>query len=181
MNNLETERLILRIVNINDTETIYNEILANKETLHFLDWPYCNNIEEAYGFMKDVINKCENDKYFFWIIEEKETKNFVGCILICNIDTVKRMAEIEYVASSKFRGKGYIPEANKKVIEYLIKECNYYRIEAVCNIENIASSRVMEKSNMKFEGILRGRALNLNEEGNPGDLKIYSVIPSDLH
>ena len=57
MNNLKTERLVLRIVNINDTETIYNEILANKETLHFLDWPYCNNIEEAYGFMKDVINK----------------------------------------------------------------------------------------------------------------------------
>jgi len=181
MKNLETERLNLRIISSKDIGKIYNEILSNKDTLHFLDWPYCDNINEAKEFIKTIIDKCNNEKYYFWIIEEKETEKFVGCILICNINAEKRMVEIEYVATSNSRGKGFITEANKKVIEYLIKECNYYRIEAVCNVENIASSRVMEKSNMKFEGILRGRALNLNEQGNPGDLKIFSTIPADLN
>lgn len=38
------------------------------------------------------------------------------------------MAEIEFVATSSSRGKGYIPEANKRIIEYLINECGLYRI-----------------------------------------------------
>lgn len=30
-----------------------------------------------------------------------------------------------------------------------------------------------------LKGILHGRALNLNEDGSPGDLKMYSFILSD--
>lgn len=33
---------------------------------------------------------------------------------------------------------------------------------------------------MKLKGILSGRALNLNEEGNPGDLYMYSILLKDL-
>ena len=181
MKKIETERLILREIELKDTKNIFNAILNNKDTLYFLDWPFCENINEAEIFINKLIEAHNNLKHYCWVIQEKNADNFVGCILICNVCEEKRMAEIEYVANSEYRGKGYIAEANKKVIEYLIKECNFYRIEAVCNIENIASSRVMEKSGMKFEGILRGRALNLNSEGNPGDLKMYSVIPSDLN
>ena len=180
MKQLETERLVLRKLELKDTKNMFNVILNNKDTLHFLDWPFCENINEAETFVNKLIGDSNNLKYYFWVIEEKNTNNFVGCISICNLCEEKRMAEIEYVANSEYRGKGYIPEANRKVMEYLIKDCNFYRIEAVCNIENVASSRVMEKSGMKFEGILRGRALNLNAEGNPGDLKMYSIITLDL-
>lgn len=181
MQELYTERLRLRELNIEDTNNIFNSILNNKETLHFLDWPYCANLEEARIFINKLIENIYKLNYYFWVIEELNTNNFVGCISICGTNPEKRMAEIEYVADTSHRGKGYMPEANKRVINYLIEECNIYRVEAVCNIENEASARVMEKSDMKFEGILRGRALNLNSEGNPGDLKIYSVIPSDLN
>lgn len=181
MLNLYTERLILRRLTIEDTRNIFESILNNKDTLHFLDWPYCNNLDEAQSFVRRLIENIEKLNYYFWVIEEKDTNSFVGCISICGAIPEKRMVEIEYVASSEHRGKGYMPEANKRVIEHLINDCNIYRVEAVCNIENEASARVMEKSGMKFEGILRGRALNLNAEGNPGDLKMYSIIPSDLN
>ena len=39
------------------------------------------------------------------------------------------------------------------------------------------SMKAEQKSlTVQFEGILRGRALNLNSEGNPGDLKMYSIF-----
>lgn len=180
MKRLESERLILKPISIDDIEPIYSEILSNKDTLYFLDWPFCKDINDATNFVQTLIDNAENKKLYFWTLFEKDTNNFVGCVSLCNYEQNKRMAEIEYVATSNARGKGYIPEANKKIIEYLIKECGLYRIECMCNIENIASSRVLEKTGMKYEGILRGRALNLNEEGNPGDLKIYSIIPTDL-
>ena len=180
MKKLETERLILKPISIEDTKNIYNEILNNKDTLYFLDWPYCKDIEEARNYVQTLINNAEDKDLYFWTLFEKDTNKFIGCVNLCNYEKGKRMAEIECVAASNARGKGYVAEANKKIIEYLIKECGLYRIEGVCNIENFASSRVLEKTGMKFEGILRGRAINLNEEGNPGDLKMYSIIPTDL-
>lgn len=181
MKSLETTRLILKPISIDDTEVIYSEILHDKETLHFLDWPYCKDINEARRYIQILINNSENKNLYFWTLFEKDTNTFVGCVNLCNYDGNKKMAEIEFVAISASRGKGYISEANKKIIEYLINECGLYRIEGVCNIENIASSRVLEKTGMKFEGILRGRAINLNEEGKPGDLKMYSIIQKDLN
>lgn len=176
---LETERLSLRRISINDVKDIYREILGNKNRLHFLDWNYASDINEAKAYVENIINNYSKEHYFFWIIEEKIIQEFVGCIFVCNSDLRKRLAEIEYVASDKVQGHGYMTEALNKVIDFLIKEVGYYRIEGVCNIENKASARVMEKAGMILEGILRGRALNFNEDGNPGDLKIYSSISPD--
>ena len=176
---LETERLSLRRISLNDANNIYREILSNKERLHFIDWNYAAGTNAAKTFIESIIDSYPREHYFFWVIEEKVRQDFVGCILVCNSDEKRRLAEIEYVASDKTQGHGYMTEALSKVIDFLIKEVGYYRIEGVCNIENKASARVMEKAGMVLEGILRGRALNLNEDGNPGDLKMYSFIPSD--
>jgi ribosomal-protein-alanine N-acetyltransferase len=176
---LETERLSLRRISLDDANNVYREILGNKGRLHFLDWNYAADINEAKIYIENIINSYSKETYFFWLIEEKVKQKFVGCIFVCNSDISKRIAEIEYVASDKTQGHGYMTEALYKIIDFLIKEVGYYRIEGVCNIENKASARVMEKAGMVLEGTLRGRALNMNEDGNPGDLKMYSFIPID--
>ena len=176
---LETKRLVLRRVSLNDVNNVYAEILGKEDRLYFLDWNYVSDINKAKVFIEDIIKSYSKEYYFFWVIEEKVTQKFVGCIFVCNSDIRKRLAEIEYVASEEIQGKGYMTETLHKVIDFLIEEVGYYRIEGVCNVENKASSRVMEKAGMILEGILRGRALNLNENRNPGDLKIYSFIASD--
>ncbi len=177
---LETERLYLRPVSVKDAEILHTEILGNKERLYYLDWNYSADINATKAFVENIISNYQKEFFFFWLIEEKLTRNFIGCVMVCNSDIKRRLAEIEYVAGEKAQGHGYITEALKRVIQYLIQEIGYYRIEGVCNIENTASARVMEKAGMVLEGTLRGRALNLNEAGNPGDLRIYSILSSDL-
>lgn len=176
---IETKRLLLRRISPNDVDNIYTEILSNKEILHYLDWEYSSDINNAKAFIENVLSHYTNDFYFFWIIEEKVTGIFVGCIFVCNSEIKKRLAEIEYVSSHKTQGHGYMTEALSTVINFLIFSIGFYRIEGVCNIENKASARVMEKAGMVLEGTLRGRALNLNEYGVPGNLNLYSFIPSD--
>ena len=51
------------------------------------------------------------------------------------------------------------------------------RIQARCLIENIGSARVMEKSGMTFEGILR-KAIFIKEQHQ--DLKMYSIIKEEF-
>lgn len=176
----ETERLKIRLIRPTDVDTLYEELLSKKEVLYFLDWPWCHSLKEAEDFVQAAVARIEKHRQYYWIMEEKLTNSFVGCIAICSEDMKRKVGELEYITAFNHRGKGYMTEAVKSICEFMIKELGFYRVEAVCNVENNSSSRVLEKAGMKYEGTLRGRALNTNSHGNPGDLKIYSFIQTDL-
>ena len=74
--------------------------------------------------------------------------------------------------------KGISTEALKAVISYLFKEISMNRIEGRHNTLNLASGRVILKSGMKFEGIMRETDINRN--GEFCDLVVYSILKSDL-
>ena len=177
---LETERLILRQILKDDTAHYYKEILSDAQRLYYLDRDCAANIREAEILVENILSLYREGDYFFWVIEQKSTSETVGYVWISHMENFRRLAEIEYVACKSAEGHGYMTEAVKRVFDYLLSEVGYFRIEAVCNVENTASARVMEKSGMGFEGILRGRAKIKNADGNPGDLRLYSVLPSDL-
>lgn len=70
-------------------------------------------------------------------------------------------------------------EALMAVINYLFKEIGMNRIEGRHNILNPASGRVMQKSGMTLEGILRQAKIN-KKNGEFYDLAVYSILKSDL-
>ena len=64
-------------------------------------------------------------------------------------------AEIGYVINPDYRGKRIAAEAAEKVVRFGFENLGLNRIEARYMIGNDASRRVMEKLNMKFEGVAR--------------------------
>ena len=85
---------------------------------------------------------------------------------------------MEWKIGTAFQGKGYAVEAARAVLEYLIREVGFHRIEAKCCTENIASERVMQKLGMNKEGILRERFYG--KDGRWHDLMEYSLLAHDL-
>ncbi|HCK87311.1 MAG TPA: N-acetyltransferase, partial [Erysipelotrichaceae bacterium] len=65
-------------------------------------------------------------------------------------------------------------EAVSAVINYAFEKIEVHRIYATHHIENTASGRVMEKSGMSFEGIMKDA--QKNRDGSFSDLKLYAVI-----
>ena len=114
MKQLETERLILRKLELKDTKNMFNVILNNKETLYFLDWPFCENINEANIFVNKLIDDCNNLRHYFWVIEEKNTNNFVGCILICNLCEKKEWLKLNMLQIVTIEGKDIYQKQIKK-------------------------------------------------------------------
>jgi len=82
-------------------------------------------------------------------------------------------AELGYVLSREHWGRGLMPEAVRRVIRYCFERMDLNRVEARCIAENTASSRVMEKAGMSYEGTLRGREYI---KGSYKDMKIYSSL-----
>ena len=82
-------------------------------------------------------------------------------------------AEIGYALARKYWGQGLMTEAVRAMLDYGFNLLRLNRIEARCDVENIASWRVMEKAGMKFEGVLRQ---NIFLHGRPRDARMYGIL-----
>jgi RimJ/RimL family protein N-acetyltransferase len=83
---------------------------------------------------------------------------------------------IGYVLARPFWGKGYMVEALQALIQWAMDQSDIYRVWAICDVSNISSTRVMEKSGMQKEGILR-RWVKLPRFGDkPRDCFCYSIV-----
>jgi ribosomal-protein-alanine N-acetyltransferase len=71
---------------------------------------------------------------------------------------------------------GLMTEAVQEIIDYGFKVKDLNRIQAMCEIPNIGSARVMEKAGMSYEGILREYMI---QHGEFRDMKLYAITRKD--
>jgi RimJ/RimL family protein N-acetyltransferase len=83
-------------------------------------------------------------------------------------------ADIGYVLSRKYWGHGYVTEAAKAIVEWATGVEFIYRVSAVCDVENKASARVLEKVGMQREGILKRYIVHPNISPEPRDCFVYA-------
>ena len=67
-------------------------------------------------------------------------------------------------------------EALLEVVDWAMRQDSIWRIGAVCDIENPASARVMEKAGLRREGILRRWIIHPNIGSEPRDCFSYAKI-----
>ena len=178
---LETERLILRRFELNDLEELfYNGYITDEKMTEDLSWKPCKTIEEQRKIIEDWVKLYENKDFYKWLIETKDTHELIGGIDICNLYKRKDYGEVGYCIGSKYWNKGYATEALKRVIEYLLIDCDFHLVEAHYAGYNPASGRVMEKAGMKKDGELRERRLD-KRTGKYTPQIYYSIIKSELN
>ena len=85
-------------------------------------------------------------------------------------------AEVGYSLGRKWWRQGYASEALAELLNRLFAEPGVNRVEAMCDVRNPASARVMEKCGMRREGILRQRVYN---KGEAVDVLLYAAVRSD--
>ncbi len=112
------------------------------------------------------------------IIITGQLLKIIGGILTVDANEKMLSCEIGYTINPKFRNKGYASEALKRVLDFLLIEVEYNRIQAGHLADNPASGRVMEKAGMKYEGTLRQD--NRNHEGILTNSKVYGILREDM-
>ena len=176
--NLETERLILRKVKKEDSEEAYNNWCNSDKVSKYVVWEKHNNVQVTKELFELWENDYENLDTFRWIVELKDTHELIGTIDVMGKKYFKYdVCEIGYCYGENFWYKGYASERLKRVIEYLFEEVGFEVIYANHLINNPGSGKVMEKSGMTKEGILRGRMID--KEGIRNDLISYSITKDE--
>lgn len=174
---LETDRLILRQFRNEDAEMMFNNWASDEEVTKYLTWPAHKSVETTKALLKEWTEKYSDPDYYNWVIELKESGEVIGNISVVDLEKEIESATIGYCLGRESWGKGIAPEALGEIIAFLIDEVELNRVAAYHDALNPRSGRVMQKTGMKFDGILRSAARD-----NQGicDAVWYSVLKDEV-
>lgn len=153
---LETKRLILRPLSVNDATEMFNNWASDPQVTKYLTQFAHNN--KAITKKRLLIHEknYQAKKILDWGIVVKDTNTLINTITVVEANEDKCSMEIGYVIGRNWWRKGYTSEALDKVIEHLFTNYPWLiRIEATHNIQNPNSGKVTQKCGLQFEGILR--------------------------
>lgn len=173
---IETERLLLRKITLNDASDMF-EYASNPEVSEYTMWSTHTSIEDTKYFLKSLTKMYKRKELVDWGIVHKAEKKFIGTCGYVEWSMTHSRAEIGYALSARYWREGYMSEAVNAIIEFGFREMLLNRIVGRCEVNNVASARVMEKVGMQLEGILRQQ---LFVKGRYWDLKIYSILREEF-
>ena len=172
---LETERLIIRVLNENDVPDL-KEWLGKDEIYTYWGRKASKSEKNPELMFIDprpwVKRKPSPD--FDWGIVLKESNKVVGMIAVFDIQNA-RMGDIAYRVNPKYWNMGITTEALKEVVRFIFENTEIDRLNGCVDVRNVASNKVMEKCGFIKEGTVRqGKMVSVY-----CDYNIYGMLRED--
>lgn len=145
MENIVTDRLIIRNFEQNDWQDLY-EYLSDEEVVKFEPYDVYSETQA-----KEEAIRRSNDKSFYAVCL-KENQKLIGNLYLGKgeFDTW----ELGYVFNRKYQGQGYAIEGSKALLDQAFINLGARRIIAMCSPKNEHSWKLLERLHMRREGLL---------------------------
>ncbi len=156
---LETERLVLRRLTVDDAEFMLG-LLNEPSFVKFVGDRGVRTIAGAREYiLRGPIDSYERHGFGLYLTELKEDRTPLG---ICGLLRRESLQDVDigFAFLPQFWARGYAFESASAVMRYAKNTLGLGRIVAVTNPDNHGSIRVLEKLGMRFERMVR-----LSEDG----------------
>ncbi|XP_068333853.1 uncharacterized protein [Pyrus communis] len=168
---IDLSKITLRPLDLDDIDDFM--VWATDEKVPvFCTWePYASK-EEGLNYIKDVVIPHP------WLRAICLDNMPIGSISVTPFSGNDRCrGELGYVLGSKYWGKGIATQAVKLVADAIFKEWPHLdRLEALVDVDNVGSQRVLEKVGFQREGVLRKYFIL---KGRSRDMVIFSLLSTD--
>jgi len=173
---LLTERLLLRVFTLADAREVA-EYAGDWDIARMTsNIPHPYELSMAEEWISGHEKSSEDGEAVTFAMTKRENGELVGAIGI-HMDKVNQAAEFGYWVGKRFWNQGFAAEASRAVIRFGFEELELNRIYARHMTKNPASGRVMQKTGMRFEGILRESIFRWDSFE---DAAIYSILASEF-
>lgn len=154
-----------------DAEAVFTAFGHDPEVALFLGWKPHLTVADTRRQLGYETHRWDRGAAYTWLIELNESAEIAGLIQLV---PQGHQARLGYLLARKHWGKGLMTEALAPVLTAAL--ARFHRVDAVCDVDNPGSARVLEKIGMQQEGRLRRYILHPNIADTPRDVFIYSAI-----
>ena len=169
---ITTGRLLLRVPVPEDALELFNSYAQDPEVVRYLTWKPSKTPIDSKRHIEDRILAWRRGNICAWSIIQSEHDRFIGMI---ELRIKGAVANVGYVLARAMWGNGYATEALNAVICEGLTLPQIDRVTGLCDVENIASIRVMEKAGMVQEGVLHRYVVHPNISREPRDVYSFAI------
>ena len=146
---LETERIILRKIKVEDAEEAFKNWTSDDEVSKYMIWSTHKTVEDTKQWLAEEEKNSKNGENYCFGIVLKETGELIGSMSYHLVKEEDRY-EVGYGIGKRFWRKGYTTEALKCMMDFLIKDLEIKKFICRHAKLNPASGAVMQKVGFKY-------------------------------
>ncbi len=167
----QTVRLTLRPIIPDDARPIFDGYAQDKEVSRFLTWRPHTELAQTQAYVAHCMAATSFRTYAIVasgsgkVLGAFDLRHTGACRLGCG-----------YVLARSAWGQGLMTEALAEVTGWALRQANIWRIGDVCDVDNIASARVMQKAGLTREGLLRRWGMHPNLSDEPRDCFSFAKV-----
>lgn len=170
---IATERLSLRQPLAADAETIFHSYATDPMVCRYMIWLPHTSIETTKEFLGQCIASWRAGDRLPYVVMEKSTGELLGML---EARLLGHKIDIGYVLARSHWGKGFMPEAVIELTARVLALPEIFRVQATCDVDNTASTRVLEKCGFVREGKLARYLVHPNLSPQPRDCFMYARV-----
>ena len=170
---LETARLTSRPIETTDAPAVFAAYASDPLVAHYMTWrPHAGvaDTERFLAAMEPLI--AQGSRRLLALAERAEPAKLI-VVFEARFDA-HRM-DVGYVLGRPYWGRGLMTEALSAAVAWARTTPRFRRVWAVCDVDNRASARVMEKAGLGFEGVLHRWIVHPNIDDAPRDCACYAA------
>jgi RimJ/RimL family protein N-acetyltransferase len=154
-----------------DATAIFHGYAQDPEVARYMPWRPHQSISETMEFLQSIVAAWGARDRYEWVVTQPPDDTALGMISLRPTDPI---STVGYVLRRSVWGQGLMTEAARAVVDEALGRLGLYRVAAFCDVENLASARVLEKAGMVLEGRLRRFQLHPNLSPEPRDVLLYA-------
>jgi ribosomal-protein-alanine N-acetyltransferase len=147
---LETARTCIRQLQDSDFEN-YFQLENNPEVMRYISGNPRSREEARLRFAKQRLEYLRDPGFGVWAVWLKNTEQLVGTACL-NFIKDTSIRQIGYKFTPSAHGKGFATEVASAMLQYGFESCGLQEISAVCDPQNKASEKVMQKAGFEYIG-----------------------------
>jgi RimJ/RimL family protein N-acetyltransferase len=153
VNVLETDRLLLRWLTVDDAEFIMG-LLNEPSWIRFIGDRGVRTLDDARAYIENgPVDMYHRLGFGLYMVERKEDGAPLG---MCGLIKRKGLDDVDigFAYRPAYWSKGYAFEAAAAVLQYAKNNLGLRRIVAITDPENASSRKLLEKLGLKFEKMI---------------------------
>ena len=168
--------ITLRKPHLDDTQAVFDgcqDPLIPRFTAISADYSMAHALD--YVQRTDASVRTQRELPFVIEYGNGDDKVFAGTISFHSLSVKNSVGELGYWMTSSMRSKGIATTAARMLTDYGFASIGFKRVEALVDIENIASAKLLGSAGYQREGLLKNKVTR--DDGRQVDMYLFAAVP----